>query len=49
VATFGAPGVGQAWECANGHQLAQLYGALIDQAAQGDGEPPWVLGPGDVI
>lgn len=32
VAWYGAPGVGQAWECANGHPWAKVGGAFYDPA-----------------
>lgn len=50
VATFGAPGVGQHWQCDQGHDLVKLGGALFDvNEVDDDTEPPWIASPGDVI
>lgn len=49
VADYGAPGIGQHWTCANGHDLVRLGGRFLDPRAYDDAEPPWVLTPEQCI
>jgi hypothetical protein len=41
VATYGAPGKGEAWECDNGHEWAKLGGQFVDPSTGAHIMEPW--------
>jgi hypothetical protein len=48
---IGAPGIGRSWDCSNGHSWVQVGNTWYDptnQPPEDEGDPPWILSPGEV-